>query len=183
MVESYERVLSDLREPTKSLRRAIPASWAAFQSLHQAAMTDGEVPARLKEAVALALAVAERCDGCIAYHAQAAARAGATPGEVAELLGWVGLGEHMWSLPPVLSGGEKQRVAIARAVIARPQVLLADEPTGNVDPQLAQRLLRLFIELNKSGTSVVIATHDIALMDQYDARRLVLHDGYIHVYD
>jgi len=103
--------------------------------------------------------------------------------EVAELLGWVGLGEHMWSLPPVLSGGEKQRAAIARAVIARPQLLLADEPTGNVDPQLAQRLLRLFIELNKSGTSVVIATHDIALMDQYDARRLVLHDGYVHVYD
>ena len=103
--------------------------------------------------------------------------------EVAELLNWVGLGDQMWSLPPVLSGGEKQRVAIARAVIARPQLLLADEPTGNVDPQLAQRLLRLFIELNKSGTSVVIATHDIALMDQYDARRLVLHDGYIHVYD
>jgi cell division transport system ATP-binding protein len=103
--------------------------------------------------------------------------------EVAELLSWVGLGERMWSLPPVLSGGEKQRAAIARAVIARPQLLLADEPTGNVDPQLAQRLLRLFIELNKSGTSVVIATHDIALMDQYDARRLVLHDGRIHVYD
>jgi cell division transport system ATP-binding protein len=103
--------------------------------------------------------------------------------EVAELLNWVGLGENMWALPPVLSGGEKQRAAIARAVIARPQLLLADEPTGNVDPQLAQRLLRLFIELNKSGTSVVIATHDIALMDQYDARRLVLHDGYVHVYD
>src|SRR6266446_1492815 len=103
--------------------------------------------------------------------------------EVAELLGWVGLGERIWALPPVLSGGEKQRAAIARAVIARPQLLLADEPTGNVDPQLAQRLLRLFIELNKSGTSVVIATHDIALMDQYDARRLVLHDGYVHVYD
>ena len=103
--------------------------------------------------------------------------------EVAELLSWVGLGERMWALPPVLSGGEKQRAAIARAVIARPQILLADEPTGNVDPGLAQRLLRLFIELNKSGTSVVIATHDIALMDQYDARRLVLHDGRIHVYD
>ena len=103
--------------------------------------------------------------------------------EVSELLDWVGLGERMWSLPPVLSGGEKQRAAIARAVIARPQILLADEPTGNVDPGLAQRLLRLFIELNKSGTSVVIATHDIALMDQYDARRLVLHDGRIHVYD
>ncbi len=103
--------------------------------------------------------------------------------EVTELLSWVGLGERMWALPAVLSGGEKQRAAIARAVIARPQLLLADEPTGNVDPTLAQRLLRLFIELNKSGTSVVIATHDIALMDQYDARRLVLHDGRMHVYD
>src|SRR5262249_39101025 len=103
--------------------------------------------------------------------------------EVTELLGWVGLGDRMWSLPPVLSGGEQQRVAIARAVIARPQILLADEPTGNVDPALAQRLLRMFIELNKSGTSVVIATHDIALMDQYDARRLVLHDGRSYVYE
>jgi cell division transport system ATP-binding protein len=103
--------------------------------------------------------------------------------EVMELLHWVGLGERVGALPPVLSGGEKQRAAIARAVIARPQLLLADEPTGNVDPNLAQRLLRLFIELNKSGTSVVIATHDIALMDQYDARRLVLHEGRLHVYD
>jgi cell division transport system ATP-binding protein len=103
--------------------------------------------------------------------------------EVVELLHWVGLGERMWSLPPVLSGGEKQRAAIARAVIARPQLLLADEPTGNVDPNLAQRLLRLFVELNKSGTSVIIATHDIGLMDQYDARRLVLHGGRMHVYD
>ena len=103
--------------------------------------------------------------------------------EVIELLNWVGLGERIWALPPVLSGGEKQRAAIARAVIARPQLLLADEPTGNVDPSLGQRLLRLFIELNKSGTSVVIATHDIALMDQYDARRLVLHDGRLHIYD
>jgi len=103
--------------------------------------------------------------------------------EVAELLSWVGLGERMWALPPVLSGGEKQRAAIARAVIARPQLLLADEPTGNVDPSLAHRLLRLFVELNKSGTSIVIATHDIALMDQYDARRLVLHEGRMHVYE
>ena len=103
--------------------------------------------------------------------------------EVIELLHWVGLGDRMWAMPPVLSGGEKQRTAIARAVIARPQLLLADEPTGNVDPSLAQRLLRLFVELNKSGTSVVIATHDIALMDQYDARRLVLHGGRMHVYD
>jgi cell division transport system ATP-binding protein len=103
--------------------------------------------------------------------------------EVVELLQWVGLGDRMGALPPILSGGEKQRAAIARAVIARPQLLLADEPTGNVDPNLGQRLLRLFIELNKSGTAVVIATHDIALMDEYDARRLVLHEGRLHVYD
>jgi cell division transport system ATP-binding protein len=103
--------------------------------------------------------------------------------EVIELLQWVGLGERIAALPPVLSGGEKQRAAIARAVIARPELLLADEPTGNVDPNLGQRLLRLFVELNKSGTSVVIATHDIALMDEYDARRLVLHEGRLHVYD
>jgi cell division transport system ATP-binding protein len=103
--------------------------------------------------------------------------------EVEELLQWVGLGDRMAALPPVLSGGEKQRAAIARAVIARPHLLLADEPTGNVDPNLAKRLLRLFIELNKSGTSVVIATHDIGLMDQYDARRLVIHEGRVHVYD
>ena len=104
-------------------------------------------------------------------------------GEVVELLQWVGLGERMDALPPVLSGGEKQRAAIARAVIARPQLLLADEPTGNVDPNLGQRLLRLFIELYRLGTSVVIATHDIALMDEYDARRLVLHEGRLHVYE
>ncbi len=103
--------------------------------------------------------------------------------EVIELLQWVGLGERMWALPPVLSGGEKQRAAIARAVIARPELLLADEPTGNVDPNLGQRLLRLFVELNKTGTAVVIATHDIALMDQYDARRLVLHEGRLHLYE
>jgi cell division transport system ATP-binding protein len=103
--------------------------------------------------------------------------------EVIELLRWVGLGDRIWALPPVLSGGEKQRAAIARAVISRPELLLADEPTGNVDPNLAQRLLRLFVELNRSGTSVVIATHDIALMDQFDARRLVLHEGRLHAYD
>ena len=103
--------------------------------------------------------------------------------EVVELLQWVGLGERMAALPPILSGGEKQRAAIARAVISRPQLLLADEPTGNVDPTLGRRLLRLFIELNKSGTAVVIATHDITLMDQYDARRLVLHQGRLHIYE
>ena len=80
-------MLQDLREPTRSLRHATPETWAGFGSLHDAAMADGEVPARLKEAAALAIAAVKRCDGCIAYHAKAAARAGATPGEVAELLG------------------------------------------------------------------------------------------------
>ncbi len=103
--------------------------------------------------------------------------------EVVELLRWVGLGERMHALPPVLSGGEKQRAAIARALIVRPDLLLADEPTGNVDPSLARRLLRLFVELNRLGTSVVIATHDLALMDQLDARRLVLGEGRLHIDD
>jgi cell division transport system ATP-binding protein len=101
--------------------------------------------------------------------------------EVVELLRWVGLGDRMHMLPPVLSGGEKQRAAIARALIVRPDLLLADEPTGNVDPSLARRLLRLFIELNRLGTSVVIATHDFSLMDQLSVRRLVLGDGRLHI--
>ena len=103
--------------------------------------------------------------------------------DVVELLRWVGLGDRMHTVPAVLSGGEKQRAAIARALIGRPEMLLADEPTGNVDPPLARRLMRLFVELNKLGTSVVIATHDINLMNQFDTRRLVLEDGHLTIYD
>nr|WP_321455616.1 cell division ATP-binding protein FtsE [uncultured Cohaesibacter sp.] len=103
--------------------------------------------------------------------------------DVAELLEWVGLGHRMHVYPPVMSGGEKQRAAIARALISRPKLLLADEPTGNVDPILARRLLRLFVELHRSGTSIVIATHDTGLMDQIDARRIVLNDGTLYIYD
>lgn len=103
--------------------------------------------------------------------------------DVKELLEWVGLGDKLNVLPPILSGGEKQRAAIARALISQPQILLADEPTGNVDPPLAKRLLRLFQELHRSGTSVVIATHDINLMDQFDARRLILEEGRLLIYD
>lgn len=103
--------------------------------------------------------------------------------DVIELLKWVGLGDRMHVLPPVLSGGEKQRVAIARALIEQPEILLADEPTGNVDPTLARRLLRLFLEMHRLGTSVVIATHDATLMAQVDARRMVLHRGRLDVYD
>jgi len=103
--------------------------------------------------------------------------------DVIELLKWVGLGDRMHVFPPVLSGGEKQRAAIARALIEQPQILLADEPTGNVDPQLARRLLRLLIELNRLGTAVVIATHDIGLMEQVDARRMILSGGRLEIYD
>ena len=101
--------------------------------------------------------------------------------DVTDLLQWVGLGERMDHFPSVLSGGEKQRAAIARAVIGKPELLLADEPTGNVDPQMARRLLRLFIELNRLGTSVVIATHDHQLMRQFRAPRLELHDGNVRI--
>ena len=103
--------------------------------------------------------------------------------DVIELLKWVGLGDRMHVLPPILSGGEKQRAAIARALIEQPDILLADEPTGNVDPQLAHRLLRLFMELNRMGTAVMIATHDLGLMDQVDARRMVLSGGRLDIYD
>ena len=101
--------------------------------------------------------------------------------DVTDLLQWVGLGDRMYSYPHVLSGGEKQRAAIARAVINKPELLLADEPTGNVDPQMARRLLRLFIELNRLGTSVMIATHDHQLMRQTKAPRLELHDGHVRI--
>ena len=103
--------------------------------------------------------------------------------DVVELLRWVGLGDRMHAFPPVLSGGEKQRAAIARALISKPEILLADEPTGNVDPPLARRLMRLFVELNRLGTSVVIATHDINLMNQFNARRLVIEEGRLTVYE
>ncbi|GHD19972.1 cell division ATP-binding protein FtsE [Tianweitania populi] len=103
--------------------------------------------------------------------------------DVIDLLKWVGLGERMHVLPPILSGGEKQRAAIARALIEQPEILLADEPTGNVDPPLARRLLRLFIELNRLGTAVVIATHDLQLMEQVDARRMILSEGRLDVHD
>ena len=101
--------------------------------------------------------------------------------DVTDLLQWVGLGDRMYAYPSVLSGGEKQRAAIARAVIGKPELLLADEPTGNVDPQMARRLLRLFIELNRLGTSVLIATHDHQLMRQYKAPRLELHEHHVRI--
>jgi cell division transport system ATP-binding protein len=101
--------------------------------------------------------------------------------DVRSLLEWVGLGDKLDALPPVLSGGEKQRAAIARAVISKPDILLADEPTGNVDPALAKRLLHLFVELNRQGTTVLLATHDEQLLGQVKAPILHLDQGHLDI--
>lgn len=96
---------------------------------------------------------------------------------VKELLQWVELDKHMLDKTSTLSGGEKQRIAIARAVINRPDILLADEPTGNVDSDIAVKLMKLFIELNKLGTTVVIATHSEKLINDFSYPRLHLQNG------
>ncbi len=101
---------------------------------------------------------------------------------VTELLMWVGLGAHLNAKPPTLSGGQKQSVAIARAVINRPLILLADEPTGNMDDRSAARLMRLFVELNRRGTTVVIATHNEGLIRTFPYPRMHLTNGRLTVY-
>lgn len=98
-------------------------------------------------------------------------------GDVAEMLDWVGLGDRMDDRPPTLSGGEKQRLAIARAVVTRPELILADEPTGSVDCLMGERLLKLFQSLNKLGTTVLIASHDEALAAASGATELRLEGG------
>ena len=97
-------------------------------------------------------------------------------GPVDEMLAWIGLYERADARPAMLSGGEQQRVAIARAVIGRPEVLVADEPTGNVDPEMALRLLQLFAAMNKLGTTVVVATHDIHLLQEVEGAQMMRLD-------
>lgn len=97
--------------------------------------------------------------------------------DVEEMLRWVGLGGRMDARPPSLSGGEKQRLAIARAVMTRPELIIADEPTGSVDKAMADKLLNLFQSLNRLGATVLIASHDEALAEQSGARRLRLDRG------
>jgi cell division transport system ATP-binding protein len=102
---------------------------------------------------------------------------------VTELLAWVGLKDHLGALPATLSGGQQQRVSIARAVIARPSLLLADEPTGNVDDVIGLRLMYLFEELNRLGTTVMIATHNDTLVSRFSHRQLRIEEGSIRVFD
>jgi cell division transport system ATP-binding protein len=97
--------------------------------------------------------------------------------DVSELLNWVGLGHRMEAKPPTLSGGEKQRVALARALVSKPDLILADEPTGNVDPAMSERIMKLFVELNKLGAAVIVATHDLHLVQTLGKPVLRISDG------
>jgi cell division transport system ATP-binding protein len=100
--------------------------------------------------------------------------------DVADLMAWVGLTKRAKALPPELSGGERQRAALARAVVMSPEIIIADEPTGNIDWEMSQKLLQLLVELNKMGKTVMIATHDLALIraakSQVSARVLRISD-------
>lgn len=124
----------------------------------------------LAENVALPLTVSDRA---------------ANPTELDELLAWVGLSGQAAALPPSLSGGERQRAALARAVIMSPEVLLADEPTGNLDWEMSLRLLTLLVELNRMGTAILVATHDMNLIRaakaQVSARVLRIRGGQVQV--
>lgn len=99
---------------------------------------------------------------------------------VTELLNWVGLGDKMNARPSTLSGGEQQRIAVARAIINRPKLLLADEPTGNIDDNIGFKLLTLFEELNRHGTTVIIATHDEEIVRRFPHPEMHLEGGTLH---
>lgn len=96
---------------------------------------------------------------------------------VTDLMRWVGLGDRMGALPLTLSGGQKQLVAIARAIITSPKLIIADEPTGNIDREMSMRIMRLFIELNKQGTTCIVATHDMYLVDRLQKPVLEIFEG------
>jgi cell division transport system ATP-binding protein len=143
------------RRALPALRRRIGVVFQDFRLLGHLSCNDN---------VALPLRLAGRPEGQIRADA-------------VELLRWVGLEGKLRQRPAQLSGGEQQRVAIARAVITRPSLLLADEPTGNLDEEQAERLMQLLRELNRVGTTVVVATHNDTLVRNYPAEALVLDRG------
>ena len=147
------------RRALPALRRRIGVVFQEFRLLDQLSTRDN---------VALSLCIAGVKEDVIRAH-------------VAELLSWVGLGDKLDSTPSTLSDGEKQRVAVARAVIGRPSLLIADEPTGSVDEAQGVRILRLFEELNRIGTTVVVATHDQRLLSKFNHRVLRLENGTLRI--
>lgn len=147
------------RHQLPALRRRVGVVFQEFRLLNHLSAFDN---------VALPLRVAGAKENLVKKH-------------VTELLTWVGLQSHMEARPPTLSGGQQQRVSIARAIIARPRLLLADEPTGNVDDVMGFRLMHLFEELNRLGTTVVIATHNMQVVERLGHGRLLLDDGNLTV--
>ena len=152
-------VMTLTRRETALLRRRIGVVFQDFRLLdHLTAL----------ENVALPLKVSGQRENKVQQH-------------VAELLAWVGLADQIHAYPPTMSGGQQQRIAIARAVVGRPSLLLADEPTGNVDDRIAVRLLYLFEELNKLGTTIVIATHNESLVARFSHPVLYLSGGEVRM--
>lgn len=143
------------RRDTPALRRRVGVVFQEFRLLDHLSAFDN---------VALPMRVAGAREVDVRRH-------------VEELLSWVGLKDHLHARPPTLSGGQQQRIAIARAVIVRPKLLLADEPTGNVDDRMGLRLMHLFEELNKLGTTVVVATHNLGLVRELGHPVMRLEDG------
>ena len=162
LINLFDRdVLALKREEMPEIRRRIGVVFQEFRLLEHMSAFDN---------VALPLRVSGMREESITKH-------------VTELLSWVGLAGQLNSRPKTLSGGQQQRVAIARAVIARPRLLLADEPTGNVDDTIAVRLLYLFEQLNKVGTTIVIATHNEGLVSHFNYPVLHLEDGMLTTID
>jgi cell division transport system ATP-binding protein len=149
------------RRAIAEMRRRIGVVFQDFRLLDQLSVLDN---------VALPLRIAGLRESQVQQNAR-------------ELLAWVGLGDHLAAHPAMLSGGQQQRIAIARAVIGRPQLLLADEPTGNVDDRIGVRLMHLFEELNKLGTTVVIATHNDSLVARFRHPQLRISGSRILVRD
>ena len=151
-IRIFGEELSDApREMLPNFRRRIGVVFQDFRLIRHLSAFDN---------IALPLRIAGACDEQV-------------EGPVREMLAWVGLADRASARPPTLSGGEQQRVAIARAVINRPDLLVADEPTGNVDAAMAQRLLHLFSALNRQGTTVVVATHDVGLISATPGAQLI----------
>lgn len=158
LITIFDRNLASIpRDELPDIRRRIGVVYQDFRLLNHLSAFDN---------VALPLRVNGAREDVVQKH-------------VGELLGWVGLADHINALPPTLSGGQKQRVAIARAVISRPSLLLADEPTGNVDDAIAVRLLYLFEELNRMGTTVIIATHNRSLVERFKHPVMRLGEGQV----